>query len=551
MDTVHQGLTTREIEISSDYSKETLSDTRTRCRICLVDVLRLPHLQTLVNHMAHHFETFARLSFPVLEGNDDDHKSGHDEDESPCDDALDSPDFDDLSGVSSDMFEDEPPTLDDSNIHALAVNGNKHGMRALVDSDLDVDVEDNDGCAALQKAAYGGHRAISQMLLDAGADVNHPGGNLHGNALQCAVRQGHGRLVQVLIDNGANVNQQRGISGSALQAAASQGHESIVESLLRAGADVNTTGSVHTTALEAATANGFDNIARILTAGVKADGTEAPEPSQHPAELLHSGSDGPSNVSAASKPAAVITQRGIQWVFDQQLKQRYFYDAAKHEFVYENGTRRKAPARPGDPTHPRSSVSVSSMSSQHTPKTVSALQDGPAWMFDQQLKAGPTWLYDSQLKQRFHYDAAKNELVYQNGTRRQAPNRVAASPRAAVGTSRPNMTFQYTPNQTNPTYNVVAPGPFQQSTANLSGARQSLPLRSAGSSETSGASGMVPTAPRFDAPLDPLASATTRSLDSGNDHSDQYRIIPLTDCESLQTTRKKVFPPWAGYVQQV
>jgi hypothetical protein len=191
------------------------------------------------------------------------------------------------------------------------------------------------------------------------------------------------------------------------------------------------------------------------------------------------------------------------------------------------------------------------MSSQHTPKTVSALQDGPAWMFDQQLKAGPTWLYDSQLKQRFHYDAAKNELVYQNGTRRQAPNRVAASPRAAVGTSRPNMTFQYTPNQTNPTYNVVAPGPFQQSTANLSGARQSLPLRSAGSSETSGASGMVPTAPRFDAPLDPLASATTRSLDSGNDHSDQYRIIPLTDCESLQTTRKKVFPPWAGYVQQV
>jgi hypothetical protein len=529
MDTVHPGLTIREIEISSDYSKETLSDTRTHCRICLVDVLRLPHLQTLVNHMAHHFETFARLSFPVLEGNDDDHKSGHDEDESSCDDALDLPDFDDLSDVSSDMFEDEPTTLDESNIHALAVNGNKHGMRALLDSNLDVDVEDNDGCTALQKAAYGGHRAISQMLLDAGADVNHPGGNLHGNALQCAVRQGHGRLVQLLIDNGANVNQQRGISGSALQAAASQGHECIVESLLRAGADVNTTGGVHTTALEAATANGYENIARILTAGVKVDGTGAPGPSQHPAELLHSGSDGPSNVSAASKSAAVSTQRGVQWVFDQQLKQYYFYDAAKHEIVYQNGTRRQAPTRPAYAVHPRPSESDSSMSSQHTPKTVSALQDGPAWVFDQQLK------------QYFYYDAASRELVYQNGTRRQAPNRVAASPRAAVGTSRPNMTFQYTPNQTNSAYNIVAPGPSQQSTANLSGARQSLPLRSAGSSETSGASGMVPTAPRFDAPRDPLASATTRPLDSGNDHSDQYRIILLTDCESLQTTRKKVF----------
>jgi hypothetical protein len=138
------------------------------------------------------------------------------------------------------------------------------------------------------------------------------------------------------------------------------------------------------------------------------------------------------------------------------------------------------------------------------------------------LQAGPSWVFDQQLKQYFYYDAAKHELVYQNGTRRQAPNRVAASPRAAAGPSIPNMSFQYTPNQTNPAYNVVTPGPSQQSTAGLSGAMQSLALRSAQSAETSGASGMVPTAPRFDAPLDPLASATTKPLDSGNDHPDQY-----------------------------
>jgi hypothetical protein len=133
------------------------------------------------------------------------------------------------------------------------------------------------------------------------------------------------------------------------------------------------------------------------------------------------------------------------------------------------------------------------------------------------LQAGPAWVFDQQSKQYFYYDAAKHELVYQNGARRQVPNRVAASPRAAAGSSMPNMTFQYTPNQTNPAYNVVTPGPFQQSTAGLTGAMQSLALRSTESAETSRAGSMVPTAPRFDAPLDPLASATTKPLDSGKD----------------------------------
>jgi hypothetical protein len=532
METEHLGLTPREVEASCDYSKTTLPDTRTRCPICLVNVQHLPRFQALTNHMAHHFEAFATPSFPDLEDDADDHSSGHNRDGSAGDDVSVSPDFEGLSDVSPDEFEDEPTSLDDSNIHLLAAHGNKYGMRALLDSKPNVDIEDDSGCTALQRASSRGHMAISQMLLDAGADVNHPGGLLHGGALQCAVHQGHGELVQLLIDNGANVNQRSGINRSPLQAAASQGHEGIVESLLRAGADVGVRGGVHVTALETATANGYENIARLLRARVKIDVTSAPGPSEDPARLQHHGSVKPPDVSAASEPAAseseasesegsdsaasepaaASTQRGPQWVFDQRLKQYYYYDAARHEMVFQDGTRRQPPTLHTGPADSRRSLPASNISFEHTPK-----QTDPSYG----IQAGPAWVFDQLSKQYFYYDAAKHELVYQNGTRRQAPDRVAARPRGAAGPSMPNMSFQYTPSQTNPAHSVMTLGPSQQSTVGLSGAMQSLTVGSAESARTSsGASGVVPTATRFDAPFDPLASATTKPLDSGNDHSD-------------------------------
>jgi len=261
----HTSMTGREIEASVKYSMTNLEDTRAYCCMCLVPRLQLPRGQSLANHMAHHFETFARPSLPDRGGEDDDIES--EDSESiygegqepgiPQDTDVDMP------KVTADDFEDAANPGENMSIHALAVAGNKYGVRLLLEQESDVDARDDEGWTAMQRAAYTGQSTIVQMLLGAGADVKCSSG-YYGNALQCAALQGHEELVRSLIDGGANVNQQGGYHGTALLAAACQGHETTVEILLESGAIVDLPNGRHTSATTGARHYGHFKLAQRL-----------------------------------------------------------------------------------------------------------------------------------------------------------------------------------------------------------------------------------------------------------------------------------------------
>ena len=102
----------------------------------------------------------------------------------------------------------------------------------------DMSKSSNDIGPSIYYASQAGLLKPLKILIEAGADVNAPGG-YYGNALQAASYEGHREVIDVLLDKGADVNVHGGRFGTALQAAACNGHKEIVHILLDAGADVD------------------------------------------------------------------------------------------------------------------------------------------------------------------------------------------------------------------------------------------------------------------------------------------------------------------------
>ncbi|KAL8285848.1 hypothetical protein RB597_002768 [Gaeumannomyces tritici] len=91
--------------------------------------------------------------------------------------------------------------------------------------------------AALPDAAYGGSKAVVQLLLDMGALVNYEHEEF-GSALCTAAKGGHVEIVELLLGRGADINAHNG-ERSALQAAVSHHHLDLVRLLVSRGADLN------------------------------------------------------------------------------------------------------------------------------------------------------------------------------------------------------------------------------------------------------------------------------------------------------------------------
>ncbi len=112
---------------------------------------------------------------------------------------------------------------------------------------------------ALAAAAGNGDKALAQLLLRKGADINNFRGG-SGAALDCAARAGSLDMVKMLVAAGAYVNPQPGNENSPLQAACEgwderddwETHLAIVEFLLKHGADPNIYGGRYGSALQAA-----------------------------------------------------------------------------------------------------------------------------------------------------------------------------------------------------------------------------------------------------------------------------------------------------------
>lgn len=151
--------------------------------------------------------------------------------------------------------------------------------RKLIAKGANVNLTDEQGGTALQLAAANGDERMTQLLLDAGADVNaRQTGRINYDALDHAAWTGNGETIRVLLSAGAHVNDPTAEGWTPLMIAMLYGHLDVVEALLAGGADVNARAPTGWTALKEARFRGNQEIAERL---VRAGAIDYPDGSRH------------------------------------------------------------------------------------------------------------------------------------------------------------------------------------------------------------------------------------------------------------------------------
>ncbi|XP_046607521.1 tonsoku-like protein isoform X1 [Neodiprion virginianus] len=95
----------------------------------------------------------------------------------------------------------------ETQLHIACINCNIERVQKLIDDGHPTDIRDNFGWTPLHEAANHGHVEIAKLLLNAGADVNDPGGSsCEGiTPLHDAASCGNFSVMNLLIEFGANI----------------------------------------------------------------------------------------------------------------------------------------------------------------------------------------------------------------------------------------------------------------------------------------------------------------------------------------------------------
>ena len=91
----------------------------------------------------------------------------------------------------------------DISIHDAAAKGKIEAVKQHLAAGTDVSAKDKKGATPLHYAAV---KAVAELLIANGADVNAMGGYKNGTLLHFAAAVGHKELVALLIANNADVN---------------------------------------------------------------------------------------------------------------------------------------------------------------------------------------------------------------------------------------------------------------------------------------------------------------------------------------------------------
>jgi ankyrin repeat protein len=141
--------------------------------------------------------------------------------------------------------------------------------KAEVNTPIMYRVPDRKGTAtALHMAARNGNKAMVELLLDHGADVNGVGEwqGMTGAALHFAARYGYLAVAETLLAHKADVNLGPEGGSTPLHLAAEAGHKPLVDLLLERGADANAKTDSGWTAMHSAAQGGSLAAAEVLLA---------------------------------------------------------------------------------------------------------------------------------------------------------------------------------------------------------------------------------------------------------------------------------------------
>lgn len=132
-----------------------------------------------------------------------------------------------------------------------------------------VNAYSEDGFQPLGLAAYFGKSEAVKYLLKAGAEVNSPSKNSLGvTPLQSAVAGGHREITQLLLEAGANPNVREGDGNSPLHTAAYNGDIEIVRNLIFGGADAEAINSNNERPIDLAIKQGHVDVVNLLKSGI-------------------------------------------------------------------------------------------------------------------------------------------------------------------------------------------------------------------------------------------------------------------------------------------
>ena len=109
--------------------------------------------------------------------------------------------------VEAELPDSLPVKSTDISIWDAARTGNILSVKQLLKTGTGVNAVSEDGWTPLHWAAWMGHKEVSKLLIEKGADSNATSHLLGGiTPLHWAARGGHEEIVELLVANGADVN---------------------------------------------------------------------------------------------------------------------------------------------------------------------------------------------------------------------------------------------------------------------------------------------------------------------------------------------------------
>ena len=160
-------------------------------------------------------------------------------------------------------------------LHVAAFTSNLNAMRALVVAGADPNILENDAYDIVTILSVDNNVAALKLALELGASAKNITSRYDGTALIAAAHLGHAEVVQILINAGAPLDHINNLGWTALIESIVLGnggtrHTDTLRALVKAGAGLNIADSSGQTPLALARSAGYSNMVDILKkAGAK------------------------------------------------------------------------------------------------------------------------------------------------------------------------------------------------------------------------------------------------------------------------------------------